>query len=337
MTPDVLDTAAVMECPAHLAVMAIRNALIGGVDPSQEPRRSIHNIPAGLLLLMPSCGDQFAGVKVVGVAPGNRDRGMPLIQGSYLLMDAATLAPRAFLDGAALTVLRTAAVSAAVSVSVRAAPIKRLVVFGTGPQARGHIAVLAQAHGDGFGGVEQLIVVGRSQDKAEEIAAAWRPYVSAARAGAPADVAGADAVVCTTSAKQPVFDGCLVSDGALVIAVGAHGPGEAELDVSLMARSQVIVEDQITALEEAGEVIMAMTAGVLDPADLIPMADVVTERTIIDPTQTTVFKSNGMAWQDLAVASAAFAHHNDAAKRKFASAPANAWTLTSDWLPAKLP
>ena len=95
---------------------------------------------------MPSSSAAAAGVKLATVAPANAARGLPRVQALYVLLDAETLTPQAILDGTALTTLRTPAVSVA---AVQAALPERpsVVVFGAGPQGRGHVATLAAAAG----------------------------------------------------------------------------------------------------------------------------------------------------------------------------------------------
>jgi len=122
-------------------------------------------------------------------------------------------------------------------------------------------------------------------------------------ADAEAAVREADVVVCATTASQPIFPSGWVREDAVVIAVGSHSPEARELDAELLGRASVLVEDVPTALREAGDVVLAIAEGTLSQADLIPMADVVCGRPL--PTdRPVVFKSVGMAWQDLVVAGA---------------------------------
>ena len=100
-------------------------------------------VPGGELLLMPASGNMYAGVKVVSIAPDNPARGLPRIQGTYLLFHGESLAPLAICDGADLTSVRTPAVSAvAIKQLTPDAPL-RTVVYGTGPQAWGHVRATA--------------------------------------------------------------------------------------------------------------------------------------------------------------------------------------------------
>jgi ornithine cyclodeaminase len=280
--------------PMRTAITAIRAALIDGLDPSEDPARSVVPVRHGQLLLMPAQWGAFAGVKVASVAPGNPSAGLPRIQGNYLLLDGPTLTPVALLDGVALTAIRTAAVSA-VAVNALAAPDSaRLVVFGSGPQARGHVEGIRAVRP-----IEQVTVVGRDDARTAAFAASC-----GGRAGTAADVATADIVACCTTARTALFDGKLVRDNATVVAVGSHEPDAAEVDATTVTRSVVVVEAVETALREAGDVVQPVRAGLLDPATLIDLATAVREP--IETSRPRLFKSVGMAWEDLVLAAAAY-------------------------------
>jgi ornithine cyclodeaminase/alanine dehydrogenase-like protein (mu-crystallin family) len=114
----------------------------------------------------------------------------------------------------------------------------------------------------------------------------------------------ADVVVCATSAATPVFDSALLRDDVVVVAVGSHTPDARELDAALLGRATVVVEDVDTALREAGDVVLAIGEGTLTAADLVPMRDVLTGAFVVPADRPLVFKSVGMSWQDLVVATA---------------------------------
>ncbi|MFB6620269.1 ornithine cyclodeaminase family protein, partial [Streptomyces sp. NPDC056367] len=214
------------------AADALAAVLLGGLDPESCPQRTALAVPGGgELLLMPAASAPYAGVKIAGVAPGNPARGLPRITGSYLLLDGPTLNPLALLDGAALTALRTPAVSAlALRRLAPAGRPLRLVLFGSGPQAYGHLeATLAVRE------LAEVVVVARDPGGADRLVAHARRLGPEARTGTAKDVADADLVVCCTTAREPLFDGSMVRPGAVVVARGAPqpaargaGPPEAE-------------------------------------------------------------------------------------------------------------
>ena len=270
------------------AVDVIEAALAAGLDTSADPARSVVPVAHGQLLLMPSQTHDAVGVKLASVAPGNPELGLPRIQAVYVLFDSVTLAPVALLDGVALTSLRTPAMSAVAVRHLAVAEASRLVVFGSGPQAAGHVEALRAVRD-----VHDVVIVGRDRGRAAALADAV-----GGRVGSVADVAQADIVVCATSSADALFDGALVRGGACVIAVGSHEPHVRELDEGLMQRAHVVVEDVATAMREAGDVIRAG----LGAKQLTPISDVVTGRMAFADDAPRVFKSVGMAWQDLAVA-----------------------------------
>lgn len=298
----VLDAAALRRALAgSVAVDALERALHDGFDPATTPARSVVEVPGGQLLLMPAAVPGFAGVKVAGVAPGNPGRGLARIQGAYLLLDGETLAVLAVLDGPSLTVARTAATSALAARYLADPMACRLVVFGAGPQAWGHVLALRQTLP-----LTHVVVVGRDPRRADTLVSRCQVLGLGARRGTPVDVAGADVVVCCTSARTPVFSGSDLADGALVIAVGSHEPTAREVDAATMGRARVVVEDVPTALREAGDVVMAIEDGVLDVDRLLSLVDVVTGTAPAEVGLPTVVKSVGMGWQDLLVAVAAY-------------------------------
>ena len=111
-------------------------------------------------------------------------------------------------------------------------------------------------------------------------------------------------VCCCTSATTPLFDGDLVRDDAVVVAIGSHHPSAREIDDALVRRSAVVVESRRSALAEAGDVVVPLSAGVIDESDLVTLRDVVTGAVALPPGRPRLFKGTGMSWQDLVVAAA---------------------------------
>jgi ornithine cyclodeaminase/alanine dehydrogenase-like protein (mu-crystallin family) len=257
------------------AVDALEAALLAGLDPEADPPRSALALAGGELLVMPSAAGGHAAVKLVTVG------GEPRIQGVCVVFDATTLAPVALVDGIALTNVRTPAVSALAVARLAVPGARRLLVFGRGPQAHGHVeairAVRPVAHVD---------LVGRHSDGVERL------------------VSEADIVCCATTARAPLFDGSLVADHATVVAIGSHEPEARETDDALAERATVVVESRASALREAGDVIAAIASGALREDSLVTLADVVRGRAAVDRGRPRLFKSTGMAWEDAVVASA---------------------------------
>ena len=298
-TPPWFDAAAVTALSFPRAVAALREALRGGLDPEAEPARSATPLGAGELLCMPSTGTGSAGVKLVTVLP-DPPPGVPRIRGLYVLVDAATLAPTALLDGAALTLVRTPAVSALAVDLVAPAQAHRLVVFGAGPQAHGHVHALRAVRP-----VDRVTVVGRDPGRARALADRFRAEGVPSDLGRPQDVAEADLVACCTTATTPLFDGRLLPAHAVVVACGSHRPTDREVD-SVSAAGGVVVESRVGARSESGVVVQALRDGTLGETDVVTLADLVTGR---DSRSPRLIATVGMSWEDLAVAAAVVDMH----------------------------
>jgi ornithine cyclodeaminase len=283
------------------AISALEEALRAGLDPEAGPPRSIVEVDAGQLLFMPAAAAGYAGVKLVTVAPGNADRDLPRVQGVYLLLDAATLSPLALLDGAALTSLRTPAVSAVAVHHLSTVDSSRLLVFGTGPQAWGHVEAVRAVRP-----IEHVDVVGRRAGPVGDLVAHCRDAGVSAEAALPAAVAQADIVCCCTTARVPLFDSALLPDHATVVAVGSHEPDAREVDAVLVLRATTVVEARSVALREAGDIIQAGLDGGAGSVRLATLDELVRGEVSVAPDRPRLFKSTGMAWEDLVVAAAAY-------------------------------
>jgi ornithine cyclodeaminase/alanine dehydrogenase-like protein (mu-crystallin family) len=304
--PAFLDADAVEAALTPLeAVDALEAALGAGLDPEADPPRGAVAAEAGEVLLMPSSAPGAVGVKLVTVAPGNPSRGAPRIQGVYVLFDPETLAPAALLDGIGLTNLRTSAVSALAVRHLADPTATRLLVFGTGAQGWAHVGALRAV----LPAIERIDVVARDASRLHAfVERCAREHGVEAHAAAPGAVAEADVIVCATTAREPLFDGARVRDEATVVAIGSHEPQAREVDERLAGRATVVVESRASALREAGDVIAAVEAGALDPAALVPLAALVRGEARPDGGSPRLFKSTGMAWEDLVVAAAVAAH-----------------------------
>jgi ornithine cyclodeaminase len=281
------------------AIAALREALSGGLDPEREPARVAFPFGAGELLTMPSSAGPIAGVKLVTIAPERPDRSTPRIHGVYVLFDADTLAPIATLDGAALTAIRTPAVSALGVELVAPLDAHRLLVFGAGPQARGHVHALRAVRPIGT-----VRIVGRDADRADRLVESLRTEGIDATVGSVEDVRRADVIACCTTARTPLFDGRELPDAAVVVAVGSHEPAAREIDAETVRRCGAVVEARGAALAEAGDIRLAVDEGAISPDDLVTLADLVRGRAARRPR---LVKTVGMGWQDLVVAGAAVA------------------------------
>jgi len=293
------------ELRRRLPMSAAIDALDAGFrshDPTAAPLRSHLATRAGSLLLMPASGEAGVGVKLVTLTPDNPERGLPFINAIYVLFDATAQVPEAIIDGAALTALRTAAVSGVATRHLAVPDASRLVIFGAGVQAGSHLeAMLAVRR------IEHVTVVSRTRSRARALVDAARARGVSADVGEPDDAYGADLVCTCTTSDVPLFDGALLAAGTHVNAVGSYRPTTRELDTAALLRARLVVETREAGFAEAGELVIPIDEGafgrdhvIADLAELVNGAEVRTS-----PSDVTVFKSVGLAFEDLIVARAA--------------------------------
>jgi ornithine cyclodeaminase len=277
------------------AIDALEAGFAAGVPPL--PPRTHMPTPAGELLLMPASGEQGVGVKLITLTSENPARGLPFVQGVYVLFGAVSQSPEAVIDGASLTALRTGAVSGLATRWLARGDARRLVVFGAGVQARSHVEAMRAVRD-----IDDVVIVSRTRERAEALAAKV-----GGRVGSDADVGAADIVCTCTSSPRPLFAGELLGDGVHVNAIGAYAADTRELDTAAVSRARVVVETREVAMAESGDLLIPLAEGafaddhvVADLAEVVRGADV--RRS---PRDLTLFVSVGMAFEDLVVARAA--------------------------------
>jgi ornithine cyclodeaminase len=245
------------------------------------------------------------GAKLVTVYHSNHDLGLPSHLATIILLDPATGALRAIMDGRFITESRTAAVSAVSAKLLARADSSTLALIGSGVQARSHLEALrhvcrftsirvwspSRAHCEAFAQTAE------TGDAAIEITS------SAAEA-----VDGADVIVLATASKVPVIANADVKDGAHICAVGACRPDQREMPSDLIVRSRVYVDSREGALKEAGELLIPIAEGRIDHTHIagelgeLVLGKVDGRR---DTAEVTIFKSLGMAAEDVAAAALA--------------------------------
>jgi ornithine cyclodeaminase/alanine dehydrogenase-like protein (mu-crystallin family) len=284
--------------PMTAAIDALE-AAFGAERLPEAPMRTHVETRAGTLLLMPAFGEPGVGVKLVTLTPSNPDRRLPFIHAVYVLFEAVGQSPVALLDGAALTALRTAAVSGLATRHLARAEASRLAIFGAGVQARSHLRAMLAVRP-----IEDVVVVSRTRERAEALV---KEAGVDARVGAPDDVWDRDLLCTCTTSATPLFNGALLAPGTHVNAVGAYTPDLRELDTETIERGRVVVETREAAMEEAGDLLIAMKEGAIgEDHVLADLSEVVHGVTVRRTDQdVTVFKSVGVAFEDLVVARAA--------------------------------
>jgi ornithine cyclodeaminase len=274
-----------------------------GADPlPAAPLRSHVETADGAIYLMPAHGRDGVGVKLVTLTDANPERGLPFIHAAYVLFDAGTQAPVAMLDGAALTALRTGAVSGLATRYLARADARRLVLYGAGVQARSHLEAMRAVRP-----VEEVVVVSRGRSRAQALVAEAAALGLRATVGEPGAEREADLVCTCTTSVSPVVAGALLADGVHVNAVGSYTASMRELDTDAVRRARVAVETRDAAMAEAGDLVIPMLEGAVEEdhvlADLSEVVRGAPVRT--SDADVTLFKSVGVAFEDLMVARAA--------------------------------
>ncbi len=306
METKVVDGATLEELlPVADAVDALEAAFRDGPMPD-APLRSCLPVAGsdgdGELLLMPVAGAGVAGVKLLTVVPSNPGCGFPLIQGVYVLFSGAALAPAAVFDGAALTGVRTAAVSALATRHLAPQGARRLVLFGAGAQAEAHLGAMCAVRP-----VEEVFIVDSSPERALRLAEMARATGLDASVAGPEAVAEADLICTCTTSPKPVLNGALLKGGAHVNAVGAYKPDRRELDTETVARARVVVEARDVAFEEAGDLLIPIEEGRIGKDHIVAdLGELLRGKAVRQRSEdVTVFESVGMAYEDLIIARAA--------------------------------
>lgn len=299
------------------AMRAAFGALSGGR--ARVPPRMHLEADGGTTLVMPAFLERGSalGAKLVSVFEGNRERGLPVVQGVAILLDGRTGTPLAILDGTALTAIRTGAATGLAAELLAAEGASVLVVFGAGAQARTQVEAVRAVRR-----VREIRIVSRTRRSAERFAAelaadagargpepdrtvpgAAPPVVRVAEDPGEA-LRGADLVVAATSSAVPVFDGDDLEPGAFVASIGAYTPEMREVDAATIARSRVVVDTREGALAEAGDLVAAVRQGGLEPGSVVELGEIVngTAPPGRAGAEVALFKSVGNAAQDVAAA-----------------------------------
>jgi ornithine cyclodeaminase/alanine dehydrogenase-like protein (mu-crystallin family) len=253
-----------------------------------QPVRSVITVdpPGGFFGMMPARTPDGLGIKLVTFYPTNAERGIPTHMATIFLADPETGAPLAVMDGTLITEMRTAAVSAAATKLLASPDAKVLAILGRGVQARSHVEALRLVRQ-----FEEVRVWSPTKAHAERFA----KEIGAKAMSAEQAVRDADVVVTATNSKTAVLNGSWLKPGCHVNAIGACRPDWRELDDDTMA-NVVFVDSREAALKESGDVILS---GAKIYAELgEALAGKVPPRT----SETTIFKSLGMAVEDIAAA-----------------------------------
>src|SRR4051812_3600081 len=249
----------------------------------QQPLRGVLAQNGGFFGVMPASGESM-GIKMVTFYPGNTE--LPTHMAVIALFDPKTGEPLALMDGRYITEMRTAAGSAVATHALARRDAKGLTLLGAGVQAHAHLEVLPHVRQ-----FEEVRVWNHHPEKAKRFAEDRGIKAMELEAA----VRDADVVVTATSAREPILKGEWLKPGAHVNAVGASRPDWRELDDAAM-RNVVIVDSYEGAQKESGDVILSRATPFAELGEILGG----TKR--VETGATTIFKSLGMAVEDVATA-----------------------------------
>jgi alanine dehydrogenase len=242
------------------------------------------------------------GLKLNGRFPPGPGGHGQRVTGAILLSDATTGTPVALMDSMVVTGLRTAAITAVVVEELARPDASRALLIGAGRQGRGQVDALVAT-----GRIRWLAIADAIAEQAEVLAryAAERGLDARAVDDPRATAGEADVVVTITPSREPILGAGDVAGGAVVIALGADGPGKQELDPGLLAASLLVV-DNLEQAAASGDLQHALAAGVITREQVHAELGDILAGTVAGRTsseQTFVFDGTGTALQDIAAAS----------------------------------
>ena len=292
------------------SIFATMPAYVRGADDDPRVRPGSDPHPTA------STDSAALGAKLVTVFGGNALKGLHSHLASIVLLDPLTGALLALLDGRYITEARTAAVSAVSSRLLARKTAQSIAILGTGVQARSHLDALSRVHR-----LRQVTVWSPNKLHREAFVDTAKTATNTGSGSDPGltltavdhageAVVGADIIVLVTSSPTPVLESGWVKPGAHVIAVGACRPTHREMDPALVARSRLFVDSRAAALVESGDVVLGIQEGRFGADHIVAelgelLADETRARRRSD-TEVTIFKSLGLAVEDVTAADLAY-------------------------------
>lgn len=296
--------------PMREAVEAMKRAFAQlSTGQAEVPLRVPVHVPRhnGLTLFMPAylAADDQMAVKIVSVFNDNPARGLPLIHALVVVIDAGTGAPVAAMEGASLTALRTGAASGAATDLLARPDAAVAAVFGAGVQGRTQLEAVCAVRPIREAWVYD-VDPRRAQAYAEEMGG--RLGIPVHVAASPAEAVRRADVVCTaTTSTTPVFDDADVRPGTHINAVGAYTPQMREVPTETVLRARVVIDHRTASLAEAGDLLIPIREGRMTEAHIwAELGEIVAglKPGRLSPDEITLFKSVGVAVQDVAAAAA---------------------------------
>jgi ornithine cyclodeaminase len=260
----------------------------------------------GLMAMMPAYrqGEAKAfGLKAICVFPGNPRLGKDAHQGFVVLFSGETGEPLALMNASAITAIRTAAVSALATRLLAREDACEMTIIGSGVQARTHLSAISCVRR-----LKRVRVVSRNHEHARQLAAELRdrfPFPIEPLRSVEESVRAADLIVTATTSQEPVLKREWISPGTHLNAIGTYSAAAREIDAATMAAARIFVDRRESALNESGDYILAAKEGLIGPESIVAEIGelLVGKKTgRMAPDEITLFKSLGLAIEDVASA-----------------------------------
>ena len=293
--------------PMSTCISVVKDAIAGlAVGKSSQPLRTLTTLPDGNLFgFMPVWlgRDDYFGAKIATVFHANTGTGYPTHMGYVMLLESVHGSVCALADAAAVTQIRTGAVSGLATSLLARQDAHTLALIGAGAQARSHLeAILCVRDIDIVTVYDQD--TGRAETFAQDMSARFHLPIhvcpDAAAAARDADI------ICTvTSCKTPILDASMVKPGAHINAVGAYTRTTREIATDLVARSRLYADYMESILKEGGEFLIPKAEGVIDESHIVGDLGGLILGTVpgrADGSQITLFDAHGLAVEDVACA-----------------------------------
>ncbi len=300
--------------PMSDAIEAVKEAYLQlSIGQATMPLRTPLDVARheGSALFMPaylSRSDEL-GLKVVSVYHRNPSRGLPIIHALVALFDATSGRPQAVMDGTSLTALRTGAASGAATDLLARKDAQVAAIFGAGVQGRTQLEGICQVRDIAKVKVYDLVTE-RAHKYVAEMRERGHPIPKDITvATSPQEAVEESDVICTaTTSTSPVFADRDLKRGVHINGVGSYTPEMQEIDGKTVQRAKVVVDSQEACWAEAGDLIIPLEEGMIDREHVhAELGEIVTgtKPGRVTPREITLFKSVGIAIQDVATASRA--------------------------------
>jgi ornithine cyclodeaminase len=274
----------------------------GAMGKTKLEKRSIAQIPyaEGVLMMMPAFHKSATSAKIMTIYPANSGTRYETHQGAILLFDVEHGRLLAIVDSTSITSMRTAAVSAVATKALARTDASKLAILGSGALAASHLSAIPLVRE-----IEEIRVWSRNLEHAKSLV--QRSGMRNIRCVDTAREAVEDSdIICTvTSSTQPILEGKWIRKGSHINAVGAYTPGSRELDSEAVKRSLMFVDNRESAYVEAGDFLIPRSEGVVSDSHIVgELGEVLVEKVSgrTEEGQITLFKSLGLATEDLAAA-----------------------------------